>query len=84
VDVEHLVAMANQIGHFYESLPDRQEALTSTASHMRRFWDPRMRMAMLAHIDEEGGAGLEPFTLEAIERHRATWALKVAQFRSTS
>jgi hypothetical protein len=39
---------------------------------------------MLAHIDEEGGAGLEPFTLEAIERHRATWALKVAQFRSTS
>jgi hypothetical protein len=39
---------------------------------------------MLAHIDDEGGAGLEPFTLEAIERHRATWTPKVAQFRSTT
>jgi formate dehydrogenase subunit delta len=82
MDVEHLVAMANQIGHFYESLPDRDEALTSTATHMRRFWDPRMRRAMLGHIDEHGGAGLERFTLEAIQRHRATWEPKVAQSRS--
>jgi formate dehydrogenase subunit delta len=80
MDVEHLVVMANQIGDFYKSLPDRTEALSSAASHMRRFWDPRMRSAMLAHIDEHGGAGLEPFTLEAIQRHRATWEPKVAQF----
>ncbi|HWZ60151.1 MAG TPA: formate dehydrogenase subunit delta [Gemmatimonadaceae bacterium] len=82
MDVEHLVAMANQIGHFYESLADRDEALSSTATHMRRFWDPRMRRAMLGHIDEHGGTGLEPFTLEAIQRHRATWEPKVAQPRS--
>jgi formate dehydrogenase subunit delta len=84
MDVEHLVAMANQIGHFYESLPDREEALASTASHMRRFWDPRMRLAMLTYVDEMGGAGLEAFTLEAIQRHRATWAPKVAQSRSNA
>jgi formate dehydrogenase subunit delta len=81
MDAHHLVAMANQIGEFYQSLPDRTEALSSAASHMRRFWDPRMRRAMLAHIDEHGGAGLEPFTLEAIQTHRATWAPKVAQSR---
>jgi formate dehydrogenase subunit delta len=82
MDVEHLVAMANQIGHFYESLPDREEALASTASHMRRFWDPRMRLAMLTHIDHAGGSGLEPFTLDAIRQHRATWEPKVARSNS--
>jgi formate dehydrogenase subunit delta len=81
MDVEHLVTMANQIGRFYDSLPDRDEALSSTASHMRRFWDPRMRRTMLAHVDEESGAGLDPFVLEAIQRHRATWEPKVAQSR---
>ncbi len=69
--------MANQIGEFYKSLPDRSEALTSAAAHMRRFWDPRMRRAMLAHIDEHGGAGLDPFTLEAIQKYRDTWATKL-------
>ena len=83
MNVERLVAMANQISHFYESLPDRDEALASTASHMRRFWDPRMRLAMLAHVDQ-GGEGLEPFALEAIRRHRATWEPKVAQSRPSA
>ena len=76
MDVHHLVVMANQIGEFYKSLPDRNEALASAATHMRRFWDPRMRRAMLDHIDEHGAAGLDPFTLEAIQTHRATWATK--------
>jgi formate dehydrogenase subunit delta len=79
MDPHHLVTMANQIGQFYESLPDRAEALSSAASHMRRFWDPRMRRTMLAYIDEHGGEGLEPFALEAIQTHRATWAPKIAR-----
>jgi formate dehydrogenase subunit delta len=78
--VANLVVMANQIGKFYESVPDRDEALASTASHLRRFWDPRMRLAMLANF-ALGGGGHEPFTLEAIQRHRATWEPKVARSR---
>lgn len=66
MNAERLVQMANDIGRFYDTLPDRAEALGSTASHLRRFWDPRMRSELLQHIEHTGGAGLEPFTLEAI------------------
>jgi formate dehydrogenase subunit delta len=71
MDIHHLCRMANQIGQFYRSLPDRAEALTSTATHMRRFWDPRMRRELLQHIDETDGAGLDEFVLEAIRINRA-------------
>jgi formate dehydrogenase subunit delta len=84
MDIHHLVVMANQIGDFYKSLPDREEALTTAASHMRRFWTPRMRATMLAHVDEHGGAGLDPFTLEAIQKYRATWAPRSATPRPAS
>jgi formate dehydrogenase subunit delta len=70
MNVGHLVSMANQIGRFYEAYPNRSEALQTTATHLRRFWDPRMRAALLRHVDAEGGKGLEPFTLEAVRAHR--------------
>ena len=63
--------MANQIGQFYRSLPDRNEALLNTATHLRRFWDPRMRRELLTHIDEQGGAGLEPFVIDAVSANRS-------------
>ncbi|MFC5428465.1 formate dehydrogenase subunit delta [Paraburkholderia denitrificans] len=49
-----LVDMANQIGTFFDSLPDREEALKGIAEHIRRFWEPRMRRVLLAELD--GGA----------------------------
>uniref|UniRef100_UPI001A8D0527 formate dehydrogenase subunit delta n=1 Tax=Trinickia mobilis TaxID=2816356 RepID=UPI001A8D0527 len=48
---EHLIVMANQIGEFFESMPDREEALAGVADHIRRFWEPRMRRAILAALD---------------------------------
>jgi formate dehydrogenase subunit delta len=71
MDIHHLVEMANQIGHFHRSFPDHAEALKGTAMHIRRGWEPRMRRALLAHIDEAGGAGLEPIVLEAIAAYRS-------------
>ena len=70
MNVEHLVHMANQIGQFYESLPDHAESVSSTASHLRSFWEPRMRLAMYAHVDQAGGAGLSPLVLEALRSKR--------------
>ncbi len=70
MNIEHLVEMANQIARFYEAYPDRTEALSSTARHIRRSWDPRMRTELLHHLDAEGGEGLEPLALEAIRTHR--------------
>jgi formate dehydrogenase subunit delta len=34
--------------------------------HIEKFWDPRMRSAILAHL-ERGGAGLDPNVREALE-----------------
>lgn len=68
--IEELIRMANQIGQFHQSFPDRAEGLNGTAMHIRRFWDPRMRRALLAHIDETGGAGLDEMALEAIQAYR--------------
>jgi formate dehydrogenase subunit delta len=70
MDIHHLCRMANQIGQFYRASPDRNEALLNTASHLRRFWDPRMRRELLAHLDEQEGAGLEPFVIEAVKANR--------------
>ena len=70
MNAEHLVHMANQIGQFYESLPDHAESVSSTASHLRRFWEPRMRAAMYTHVDQAGGAGLSPLLLEVLRDKR--------------
>ena len=67
---QNLVHMANQIGQFYEALPDRAEGLAGIAGHIRRSWDPRMRSALLKYIDERGGDGLRPMVREAIELER--------------
>jgi formate dehydrogenase subunit delta len=36
------------------------------AEHIRKFWDPRMRSAIFAHLDA-GGSGLDPDVRDAIE-----------------
>jgi formate dehydrogenase subunit delta len=71
--VDHLIEMANQIGQFFESLPDREEALTSIAEHIRRFWEPRMRRALLAELDTSGaGSGLSEIVFTAVTKYRAS------------
>jgi formate dehydrogenase subunit delta len=74
VDAHKLVKMANEIGSFFASDPDRQTALDGVAGHLRRFWDPRMRKALLAWVDDNAGAGLTPLVLEAIRANRAMLA----------
>ena len=66
--VETLVRMANQIGTFFEAMPDRPAALEEMAQHIRRFWEPRMRQQLMAHVDQ-GGDGLGLMAQEAILRH---------------
>ena len=63
---DKLVYMANQIGKFFAS-QGQQQAVAGTADHIKKFWDPRMRAAIFAHL-EAGGGGLDPIVREAIER----------------
>lgn len=57
------VRLANDIADQFTHLPSERGA-TEVAKHIRSFWDPRMRAALLAHLDA-GGAGLEPLALTA-------------------
>jgi formate dehydrogenase subunit delta len=75
MNIDHLITMANQIGTFFASYPDREEASAEIASHLKRFWAPRMRQQLYAHIDAEHGAGLAPLVLAAIAAHRGERAV---------
>ncbi len=64
MDIERLVKMVNDISRFYQSEPDHEEAVRGVLGHIRRFWDPRMRRELAAHV-ASGGAGLTTLGLEA-------------------
>jgi formate dehydrogenase subunit delta len=70
MNIEHLITMANQIGAFFEAMPDRAEAVGDIAGHIKRFWEPRMRRGLLEHVDA-GGEGVDAIVLEAVAANRA-------------
>lgn len=76
MDIDNLVRMANRIGQFFESMPDADEASREIALHLRKFWEPRMRQALLAHLDARAGEGLSPVVLRAVQTHRDTLAVQ--------
>jgi formate dehydrogenase subunit delta len=64
-----LVMMANQIGRFYA--PQKQgDPAAAIATHIEKFWDPRMRAAIIAHL-AAGGAGLDGPVRDAIGKLKA-------------
>ncbi len=67
-----LVHMANRIGEFFQAMPDRNEASQGVATHIRKFWDPRMRRELLAYLDQQGGKGLSEIVLSSLREHRST------------
>jgi len=70
MDIHYLVKMADDIGNFFESDPDRVEGARQVATHLRKFWDPRMRRELFSYVDRENGAGLNGIVLEALRSHR--------------
>jgi formate dehydrogenase subunit delta len=72
MDIDHLVQMANRIAEFFEAMPDPVEARDGVAQHLQRYWEPRMRRELLAHVQQNQGAGLRPLVLAAVrERMQA-------------
>ena len=65
-----LVYMANQIGKFFATQKPGGD-VDGVATHIRKFWDPRMRREMYQHIDLHQAEGLKPIVLEALTQHRS-------------
>lgn len=66
MDIHRLVKMANDIGAFYESFPDRDEAISSIAAHLRNFWEPRMRLQIIDYAKR--GGEQEPVLNETVRK----------------
>lgn len=58
-----LIYMANQIATFFKTQP-ANEAAQGVATHINKFWEPRMRRQLFTIIDQ-GDSGLSPLVLEA-------------------
>ncbi|WP_034298978.1 formate dehydrogenase subunit delta [Herbaspirillum sp. RV1423] len=71
MNLQHLIKMANQIGAFFSTMPDHEQAVKDLATHLKRFWEPRMRRALLEYVENEGGPELSDIVLEAVKAHHA-------------
>lgn len=63
---EKLAYMANQIGRFFAA-QKTATVVPGIEDHIRKFWDPRMRRDLLAHLDQ---VTLDPPVRQAMERIR--------------
>ena len=61
---EKLAMMANQIARNL-AVQGADKAPALTADHITRFWDPRMRAALLAYA--AGGGALDPGAAAAVD-----------------
>jgi len=68
-NTQTLVRMANDIEKFFK-VQGEERAIAGISDHVKKFWEPRMKAQIFAHLDE-GGAGLEPLTLKALQRLKA-------------
>ena len=66
MNVANLIKMANQIGTFFEAMPNREQAVKDIAAHIQKNWEPRMRTTLYNHIDECGDLELSPMVREAL------------------
>lgn len=69
---DKLVKMANQIGSFFASMPDRDEGIDGIATHLKKFWTPSMRKDFFAALDAQAMTDLNEIVLAAAQKHRAT------------
>lgn len=67
---ENLIKMANDISAFFASDPDHASAVSGMLDHLTKFWEPRMRKAIIEHLNE-GGEGLSDLAKDAVRQLQA-------------
>ncbi|MGB6603356.1 MAG: formate dehydrogenase subunit delta [Steroidobacteraceae bacterium] len=63
---EHLVAMVNDIGNYFRA-QGRDAAIAGIATHIQRYWTPRMRQKLNAYL-AQGNSGLDELSRAAVAR----------------
>ncbi len=63
---KNLIKMANDIGAFFEAMPDQKQAVRDVAAHISKFWEPRMVHALLQDVEQQGSDELKPIVRSAL------------------
>lgn len=66
MNIDLLIKMANQITSFWEGEVGEDAAATEVATHLRRYWEPRMRAQMITYYEERQGSGLNDVAKKAV------------------
>ena len=67
MNVQRLVAMANDIANFFGSDPDPASAAEQVANDLKKFWEPRMREEIRRHVNQ-GGEGMSSIAIQAVKK----------------
>lgn len=67
----NIIKMANNIGDFFKSEPDRELAVKGIEQHIKNFWEPRMRKQIIEYM-QTGGDELMDIVKEAVIHIAAT------------
>ena len=68
MNIERLVAMANDIANFFHAESDHTVALEGISDHMKKFWEPRMRKQIVAYARGDNHAELNGLAYEGVMR----------------
>ena len=66
MNVENLIKMANDIGTFFEAMPNREQATRDVATHIQKFWEPRMQKSLMTYLGTHGDGTLKPIVRDAL------------------
>jgi formate dehydrogenase subunit delta len=66
MNIDLLIKMANQITDFWEVEAGHDVAVKEVATHLRRYWEPRMRAQIITYYYERQGSGLNDVAKAAI------------------
>jgi formate dehydrogenase subunit delta len=66
MNIDLLIKMANEITSFWEGEAGQDKAANEVATHLRRYWEPRMRAQMIGYLEQRQGAGLNDVAKAAV------------------
>tara|TARA_B110000879_G_C10685640_1_gene323424 strand:+ start:26 stop:316 length:291 start_codon:yes stop_codon:yes gene_type:complete len=71
MEINTLISMANQIGSFFKSFPDKEQASKDIVFHINRFWTLEMRKEIKDNVSKGnvGSDSLDDMVFDAISKY---------------
>lgn len=66
MNTDLMIKMLNEISAFFDGEDDKEQAARDVKSHVRRYWEPRMRAQLLEYFEQRKGAGLSELAMKAV------------------